>query len=117
MRGKGLFNEETDLGIPDCHKVRFRTAAQRNNNPEDAAKEMADALAWLRNPASHDDAGVNAMYQKIDSMLPRRKEQSKQECAHEMLNALNWMRKGKEKARGRISKTSLPFTQKERPNT
>merc|ERR1712048_1416024 len=59
--------------------------------PEQRAKDLRDIMSWMRNleDGSLDPTGD---FRKIDSILPKKRGQSKRERALEIENALDWVR-------------------------
>ena len=80
-----------DDDIPEFEKLGSIPVSRRT--PEQRAKDLEDALNWMRNKGTDDESNdPTGQFRKIDSMLPKRPGQTPEERAREIEGALDWMR-------------------------
>ena len=88
LRNKSV-GPAADMHLPGFDKIGSVPSQRRT--PEQRKKDLDDIMAWTRNgkKASDDPTGS---FNKVDQILPRKKGQSPDDRAHEIENAIDWMR-------------------------
>ena len=72
---------------------KIGTVEMSRRTPGDRALDLEDALNWMRNKGMDDDVNdPTGDFRKLDSMLPRKRDQIPDERAREVEGALDWMR-------------------------
>jgi hypothetical protein len=90
LRNSGVPSVDDDLakalGRVGSVPISLRT-------PEQRMKDQQDALNWLRHKGKNDNVvDPTGEFRKIDSLLPKKKSQSKADRAKEMEQAIDWCR-------------------------
>ena len=88
MRNNGV---SLDEDFPDMAFSPVNSVLIDRRSPEQAAKELDDVLTWLRNDKDEVD-DPQGDFKRVDQMLPRKKGQTLLERAHDIDNALIWIR-------------------------
>jgi broad-specificity NMP kinase len=61
--------------------------------PEERAKDVDNALNWLRNKGKNDDGNdPTGEFRRLDSILPKKKGQTPEDRARDIEGAMDWMR-------------------------
>jgi hypothetical protein len=65
--------------------------------PEERAKDLQDALNWLKNKEKDESFGdPMGVFRKLDKLLPRKRGQTPEERAREIEGAIDWIRSKEE---------------------